>query len=59
MAMSQCPECGHAVSTNAKKCPSCGTGLNLNGELSVDAIFFGVAFIIGVVVFLSWLLGPD
>ena len=41
MAIIKCPECGHAVSDQAKSCPNCGFTINenkTNDSMSTGAI---------------------
>ena len=59
MAIIKCPECGHAVSDQAKSCPNCGFTINENKKgdnesySPIATIAICVCFTICVVAFMA------
>ena len=59
MAMTQCKECGHSVSTQAKSCPNCGAQLKGKVAGRVESVvkwfifFFLLAIVLAVVIGMS------
>ena len=51
MAMINCPDCRHAVSTMAKTCPNCGRGLDIwKGNQSLRAVVIVLMMIAAVTI---------
>ncbi|WP_028603973.1 zinc ribbon domain-containing protein [Ottowia thiooxydans] len=59
MALIQCPECGHTISTQATACPSCGhpQRLNANGQ-SANALQSPRVWTTALGVLGAWLVTP-
>ncbi len=53
MALKPCRECGHKVSTTARRCPRCGEE-DPSGHVAITGLFSNVIGLILLLWFVSW-----
>lgn len=59
MAMLRCPDCGNAVSDNARACPNCGRSLKPKSDQEEEkraCQFLGIVGLILLAIFVFWLI---